>query len=186
MGGPVADLQTHLPLLFELIFSRSVDNFLNYVPELLAQLFEIKPDMLRSDERNISFNEVLDYPNREELISAITGRKVMTLSSKGLTELSDDLSRKHGLDLFEDARERARAAVLVEKRNLVTHNRGLVNRRFQERAGSAGWQLGEKLTFPPDALLSDVTFLLDCVRRIDQRAQVKFGIPASVAPATAG
>ena len=45
------DLQIHLPFVIELIFVKSVDNFLGYLRGLLAVIFRVRPEALRSGEQ---------------------------------------------------------------------------------------------------------------------------------------
>jgi hypothetical protein len=120
---PMDTLSSHLPLLFELIFCRVVDSFLNYISEILMLIFETKLEMLKSSEK-ISIEELFEYQTREELLGALTERKVIALSFKGLVELNDDLVKKLDFQLFMSSDGFERARVLVEKRNLVIHNRG--------------------------------------------------------------
>lgn len=175
-SGPLENLSTHLPLLAELIFCRMVDNFLNYVSELMALIFETKPEMLKSDEK-ISIEEILEYPTREALLNALIERKVLALSFKGMIELNSDLARKIGFALFDDAADLKHAAILVEQRNLVTHNRGCVNRRYLERVSPTQLKLGDRLTFSIGPVKDDLAFLKRCLVHVDQRAQQKFCIP---------
>jgi hypothetical protein len=70
--------------------------------------------MLTSEEK-ITSKEALEYATRSELIAALTERKVIALSFKGLIELNDDLEKKHGLILFGNGADLQRAAILVEK-----------------------------------------------------------------------
>src|SRR5260370_37827463 len=50
-----------------------------------------------------------------------------SLSFKGMMELHNNLQKRFKFTLFERPDELERVAVLVEKRNLVEHNRGVVN-----------------------------------------------------------
>jgi hypothetical protein len=175
-GGPLEELMKYLPLQSELLFSRSIDNVLTYISELLALIFSTRPEMLRSDEK-ISTEWALQYANREDLLAALTERKVHRLSFNGFMDLHDDLNGKFGFRLFQSPKSLGHAASLVEKRNLIAHNRGIVNRRYLERVPSAPEKLGDRLQFDPNEVFDDLTFLTASVIDIDTRAGEKFGIP---------
>jgi len=166
-------LMEQFPLVWELLFERLVDNFLNYVSDSLAMLFTKRPEMLKS-EGTLTYKEVLEYPTREELIAAITERKVIALSFKGLRDLNDDLEKRYALSLFPISANLERAVILVEKRNLIAHNRGIVNRRYLQNVPSATEKLGDKLSFPQKYVLEEQRFLSDSVTDIADRVLNKF------------
>src|ERR1700727_885710 len=44
------EFMSHIPLIFELTFCRSIDNFLTYISESLTSIFEKRPEMLKSSD----------------------------------------------------------------------------------------------------------------------------------------
>lgn len=184
--SPLRNFLKHIPLQSELLFSRSVDNFLSYVSELLALIFATRPEMLKSEEK-ISIEWALQYANREEMLEALTERKIIQLSFQGMVDLHEDLDKKYGFKLYPDSENLQRASIAIEKRNLVAHNRGIVNRRYLSRVKSSQEPLGSRLAFEPNGVVQDVIFLTTTVLDIDRRAAEQFGVPQSeTAPAWSG
>jgi hypothetical protein len=179
LGGPADDLVKYFPLVLEMIFCRSIDNFLNYVSELLALIFTTRPEALKSNEK-ISIQEVLQYRDREELLGALTERRVIGLSFNGLAMLDEELDKTLNFPLFPDSASRERATFLVEQRNLAAHNRCVVNRRYLARVPSATEKLGDRIVFEPKSVVDALGFLIDSIDEIDVRAEIKFGIPRTV------
>lgn len=169
-------LAPHEGLLNELLFCNSIDNFFNYVSDLLTLILTLHPEMLKSDEK-ISVEMVLQYADRAELLAALTERKVQALLFKGMGALNDEVEKKYGFALFEDNPSLSTAVVMVEKRNLITHNRGRVNRKYLERVGAATDRLGDILRFEPADITVATNFLIGAVFDIDKRAAAKFGVP---------
>jgi hypothetical protein len=172
-GEAPVKLAPHIPLVFELAFCRSIDIFLMYVSELLTSVFEYQPKMLMSSEK-VTLEEVLSYSTREELLSAMIEKKVQGLSFKGMKDLHEDLHIKIGFDLFPNQEHLRRSMVLIEKRNLTIHNRGIVNRRYLERVTASSLKLGDRLDFPVEQVVDDLAFLSSAVLDIDTRAGKKF------------
>jgi hypothetical protein len=172
---PAAELGRYLPLFLELLFCRSVDNFLNYVSDLLTLIYRTKPGALKTNEK-VSVADVLEFQDHQELIEALTERRVIGLSLQGMKALHSDLAKTLSFRLFELDSDLDRAAILVERRNLVTHNRGYVNRHFLERVRSAAEKLGDRLTFDIDVVNDDIRFFAVSVLAIDKRAEDKFGL----------
>jgi len=170
------NLFDHLPLISELVFQRFVDNFITYISDLLTVVFTARPEMLKSDEK-ISVKEVLEYETRSDLIAILTERKITALSFKGLTDLSEEVSKKHGVVLFATAGELASAAILVEKRNLIAHNRAIVNRRYLERVPFPSEKIGERLSLSIEQVLAEQGVLGHLVSEMHIRVMGKFVWP---------
>ncbi len=164
---------SHIPLVFELTFCRSIDNFLTYVSESLTSIFEKRPEMLKSSDV-MTVEEIFSYPTRDELLSALIEKKVLALSFKGMKDLNDYLRKTVGFELFPKAEHLQHAIVLIEKRNLAIHNRCLVNRRYLERVPDSGLKIGDRITFVVNEVGDDIAFLADAVLDIETRAIQKF------------
>ena len=127
----------------------------------------------------ITVDFALQYATRQELLEALTERKVLELSFKGMRELNKHMQSQYSFSLFDEETDLERASFLIEKRNLVTHNRSIVNRRYLQRVPSATEALGKSLRFDPLEILKEIHFLTSAARAIDHRARKKFGIPAA-------
>lgn len=175
-AGAVDELTLHLQLFLQMMLGRSVDNFLTYVSELLAVIFGTRPEMLKSNETT-RLDVILQYKRMDDLISALVEKRVTDLAYQGMRDLSKDLSRKIGFDLFEREEDLARAVRIIEVRNLIVHNRAIVNRLFLSRLPDFPASLGDRVDLDGRAVLDDIEFLDSSVSDIDRRAVEKFGLP---------
>jgi hypothetical protein len=116
-------------LFAQLVFQRVVDDFLSYISQLLRLIFATRPEALRSSE-SVRLEEILRYETMDELVRFLVERRVDRLAYLSVEDLADDLQRLLGIELFESGEDLQRAAKLVAIRNLIAHNRGLVNQRF--------------------------------------------------------
>jgi hypothetical protein len=89
-------------------------------------------------------------------------------------DLSDDLSRRLGIPLFENEAALLRAVRLIESRNLIVHNRGIVDRRFKERVPDSPATIGKRLPLPKTG--DELNFLIASVRRLDNLVAKKFDL----------
>jgi hypothetical protein len=180
-AGGQADLVGKLgdgtPLMMNLAFCRFVDQFLIYISDLLTVIFTMRPQMIKVNE-SITVEFALQFSTRDELLAALTERQVIELSFKGMLELNKYLDSRYSFSLFDDKPSLDRITALIERRNLFTHNRGVVNRRYLERVLGADEELGEVLVLNPIQVISDMGFLVGAVMDIDHKAQEKCGIPA--------
>jgi len=149
-GSSIGD---HFPLILEMVFQRFVDAFLTFISDELTIIFKRRPEMLKSNEQ-ISITEVLETSDRDELIGLLMEKKVMALAYKGLLELNQHLLKNFSFALFVDTGELARAAELVEKRNLLAHGHGYVNKRYLGRVPTATEQLGDRLGLSAEEVMN--------------------------------
>ena len=168
-------------MLQELILTRTVDNFLCFVSELLALIYKTKPQMLRSaDQERIDY--ILDFHNMDELRTAIAEKKVERLSFLGLRDLSEWLKSQIGFELFPSVDELRQASLLVEMRNICVHSRGVVGSLSSRRFAEFRNELGKKLDFSHERIREFRCFLENAVFDIDVRATEKFTLPAIQVP----
>jgi hypothetical protein len=175
-GGALEQLRARRHLLLQMMLSRVVDNFLTYVSELLALVFRTRPETLRSSEV-VRLDEVLRHKSIDELVNALADRRVNRLAYLGMRELSDDLAGTLALRLFEDDADLACAVEVIEIRNLIAHNRGIVNQTFLRRVPKSDAQEGEPVALEIDRVMSELKFLTERVFDIDQRVASKFALP---------
>jgi len=167
--------KSHVPLMLELTYCRVVDNYLAYVSGLLAAIYQAKPEALKSND-HVTMEFILQHTNLEELLGAITEKKVLEISFKGLMDLDKYISKHLGFPLIDNENDLKRAAVIIERRNLFTHNRGIINRRYLERVPDCSQKVGEKLILDSITTGQDLAFLGQAVVATDRRACQKFGL----------
>lgn len=165
--------------LLQMVFVRCVDSYLTYISQMLAEIFRVKPETLRSAEM-VRLDFVLQHTTLGDLVSALAEREVERLSYQGMKELSGDLEKRVGFKLFEKAYDLARAIRIIEMRNLIVHNRAFINRRFLSRLPDGEFVLGAKLVVDGDKMIEDLDFLAHSAQDIDARAAAQFNLEKSV------
>jgi hypothetical protein len=172
--------RSFLPLIIETVVTRSVDNFLTYISELLELVFVTRPETLHSDQK-IAVTEVLRYATREELIEALAERRVERLAYQGLSDLTDDLEARLGFKFFTSDDDFQTAVRTIAWRNLIVHNRAVVNNTFLRRVSSCKQKVGDRLRLTVDDAFAGIQSLARAVGDADVRAADKWGLDRSVA-----
>ena len=174
-------LSRYAGFLSETVLTRSVDNFLSYVSELLAAAFRTRPEILRSNEE-VRVDFVLDHRTMDELIEALADRRVERLAYKGLRDLAHYLSDRLGFDLFPEVDEFDAAIFTVECRNLLVHNRGVVNPTFLSRVPDPElFALGERLKLDVETIWGGIRIFDIAVAQADTWAARNWDVPCVVA-----
>ncbi len=174
--GTAGELATHLQLFLQMMLCRAVDNFLTYISELLSLIFGTRPEMLKSNE-TARLEMILQFKTMEDLVGALVERRVTDLAYQGMRDVSKDLSKRIGFELFLNPEELELAVRIIEVRNLIVHNRAIVNRLFLSRLPDYPTHLGDRLELEGKSVLEDIEFLARSVSGIDMRAIEKFSLP---------
>jgi hypothetical protein len=174
-AGARRSFKQFLQFIYELMICRAVENFLAYISELLALVYSSKPEMLKSSEM-VTIEFVIDHTSREELLKALVERKIDKLAYQGMRDLNEELGKRIGFSLFTDQRCLEKAIVVIENRNLIVHNRGIINKIYLTRTSLTDAQLGKPLTLDVDGVGDQLAFLNTTVLDLDRRAAEKFGI----------
>ena len=165
----------HQQMLLEMTFCRNVDGFFVYVSELLAAIFQAKPETLKSAE-SVRLDLILSHTSMADLIATLAETKVSKLSYQGMRDLVRYLAERMGLMLFADPQEFSDAVRVTETRNLIVHNRGKINRTFLTRVDSSTQAIGESVDLSGDSVLTDIELLARAVVDLEKQATSTFGL----------
>lgn len=81
------------PLLTSAIFTKAVDNFLNYLADILSEAFRVKPEALKSNDiKRVDW--ILSFSDFNDLVAAIAEDKVLTLSHSNIKDLDKFMREK--------------------------------------------------------------------------------------------
>lgn len=173
-----ANIKRFARFVMEMMLVRGADNFLTYISELLALVFTSRPETLKSAE-TVKLEEILQHATMDDLVKRLAERRVERLSYQGMKDLQKDLTERLSFEIFPSSEPLSRAMRIIEIRNLLVHNRGIVNRTFQTRTGDSSSMIGGLFKLSPRLVISDLDFLAESVLDIDERAALKFGLARS-------
>ncbi|WP_375158515.1 hypothetical protein [Bradyrhizobium sp. RDT46] len=121
------DGRTSLPDMFLMGLISSYDVFL---ANLLHLVFLLKPEMLSSSERNISFKDLVELGSIEAARNQIIEKEIETLLRQSHHAQFDSLEARLGIPLRKDLEIWPDFVEICERRNLVTHTGGIVSRQY--------------------------------------------------------
>jgi hypothetical protein len=171
----IAELKKNRLLLFYMLHCRLVDNFLTYLSEVLVECFRAKPESMKSSEK-IEISEVLQFDTFSELVDYVADKKVHSLSYQSILDLDDYFQSRFGVNIVL---EEAKSVLLkaVETRNLITHNRGIRNKRYMNKLGEAESTLGVRRDIGIDFYREIDQLLFENIKRLDTSLRKKLGVP---------
>jgi len=179
----------HTPFVIERMLCALAEALLWYLAALLNTVFTLHPyqmlarskstdmDGLRvgaAESAVVALRSVLEYETREQLLTSIIEEKVDRLSYKSLKSLDGYFREALKLPLTEDQTLLQSASRVVAMRNLLVHNRGLVNRRFRGLWGDDAPPLGQRLIVNHKLLNEAYEVVEKLVEDLEARAVRKY------------
>jgi len=190
LGNEPEELEpdAHTAFVRERMLCAVAETFQWYLVSLLRTVFTIHPyQMLARSElcdddtateapndRTIPLRLVLECDTREQLLDSIIEDRVDRLAYKSLKALDAYFRKALKLPLTDDAALFTTASRAVAARNLIVHNRGIINRRFQTLWGDDAPPLGERFNVDDDFLQNAYQAIGDVVADLDLRAALKY------------
>lgn len=176
-ADPLKELTAHTQLLWELLLSRHVDNWLNYVASLLYEIFRARPGMLKTKDAKLDVATVLEQATIDDVVHLLAQRKVHELSYRPFAELCAFFEQQ-GLPIGREE-DRAYISEAIEVRNIAVHNRCVVNEFFVRRVPLAGADaIGKKRWLNVRDVEPLAIVLAHVVREVDAAAVAHFGLSA--------
>ena len=160
--------------LLQMTLARVVDNYIIYFRDLLGLIYAARPETMKSAASNETYEFILEYSTMDDLIAALVAKRMEALEHQGLREFAAYFERL-GFELFTpEALERL--LQLTEQRNIIVHNRGMLNRRYIDTFGTDGDEVGQSLGMTLTDVNDAIDFLATQVTSVDEHASCKFGL----------
>jgi hypothetical protein len=163
----------------QLVAARGAEDFLLYISELLALALRSRPETLRSNEQ-VRLDLILQHDTMENLVSDLAERKVQSLSFQGMRDVATWVQERLGLKLLSNPVSLERTVRIIEVRNLIAHNRAVVNRLFLTRVPDSPAAIGDVLNLHVKDVFDDLEFLGQAVADLDERCVAKLGLAATI------
>lgn len=158
-------------------YCRAIDNFITYFKDILAEVVYKKPKVLSSkDQEKLDF--ILKYDNFEDLLKALSEKKIEELFYKGISDISDYFSKKLGIEIFKDEDAKKEINFFIKQRNLIVHNRGKITKEFINEFDIENYQVDQYLLLNYN-LVSKINlylgnFLIDLDIEISQKFNLDY------------
>lgn len=173
------DYSKQRPLMNQIMLSRAIESFELYLTTAMRDIFLSRPEMLKS-EGKIEISAVIEAGNYSDVIWEIVNKKLHELSYKSLADLRSFISKRTGIELFQNEAAYEMTVLSSEIRNLIAHNDCVVNDVFKAR--TKGIDLPLEVSSTGRILIDDIwlrraSYTLDSlVFDFDERSSAKFEV----------
>jgi hypothetical protein len=166
---------------FQTLTVLAVNNYLNYVSDLIGLVYRTRPETLISEER-VSVSEVLKHESLAEFTEWLAEDRVNRLSFKGFAEIEAFIHKRLGIEMVADAADRQALVGSIALRNLLVHRRGIVDHRYVELLERSGLDSTEVVVgsrVSTSGHLPAMESAIASVRHLEVRAVDKFDLPTA-------
>jgi hypothetical protein len=170
-------LRANSQALLEMFVSRLVDSFQKYLVDVIRDVLHSKPSILSTRQQSLTLEELLKYERIEDLVHDVIERKVNSLSYEGFTDL-EKWCADRGIPIKVPGARRAAVVELIATRNIIAHNRGLVDERYARTVRASKFQVGACRVLDVDYFFEASSLLKSIVFKTDDAVRDKFGLPA--------
>ncbi len=183
-------LGPHFELFCELVACRLVDAFEAYLSEVTMLIFSTVPGTLlvndtASNKRTIDVSTLVDADRDgkpvKDILESIGTQKANSLSYKSLSERHRFWNTSHNFPLFSSDQDKNLASNMCDERNLIVHNRGIVNALFLERIAETGYpfqvDIGDQIKITKERMFELLELTERLVTDIYERASAKWNLP---------
>jgi hypothetical protein len=160
----------------EMFLSRAVDNFQIYIVEILREVLHRQPRILSSSKQELTLGYVLQFDSIDTLTKDWIEGKVTSLSYEGFDNL-EEWCQSRGIPLLVPEGKREQIVELIATRNLIVHNRGIVDERYKKAVSTTKFALRQQRDLVVQDLLSAKELLDYVVNVTDGAIVAKFGLP---------
>lgn len=159
--------------LNSLLLSRAVDLFDTYLVQVIAEVVELQPALLRTSHE-VRLDYVLRFEDMDDLRRDLVERLATRLGSEGLDAIESWFEKSLGISDMHTATSRSDTIEAIATRNVLTHNHGRVDRRFRQKVPGTKRGLGDEVVLGESDLRRMTEAVLNTVDRIDKAVVAKF------------
>lgn len=170
------DLKFYETHLSSMVYTQTIDNLTTYFKDILSEIVKVRPQILKSkDTEKLDF--ILDYRNMDDLIEAISNKKIEELFYKGIEDIEKYFKDRLNIEIFKSENIKDNFNQLIKMRNLSVHNRGKVSKefsiQFSEFKGKEGQYLQYDFPYVSGINLNMFNYLAELDDEISEKFKLK-------------
>jgi len=174
MRKTTEDYKLLLPFLRNQILIFAVASFEFYIKDVVKFIYLKNIHILKDKARNIVYDKLLTFKNLDEVREYVIEKECYSIGYMRYEELANYFLRKFQIN-FSGSRIKKRDMVKIFlMRNLLIHNKGLVNRTFLDKVKNTKYKLGDPIEINEKILKKSMNLLLKQVEYIDSCVVKKF------------
>lgn len=160
------------PIIFQMILSRGVDNFVAYLAGVLASIFCAHPNLLQPKQKAMNNQSLTD-----EQLADLAEDTVNRLTRKSMSKLAEYFANNLNFVLFPNSDDYDKLYYINEVRNIIVHNQAKADKKFISHVSETTLHEGELIQLELNDVLDCLKILKSVAADIDVRAISQFNLP---------
>ena len=168
-GGGLA-ARAHPSFMCNLSLIYMVSLFEYYICDIIKYIYSKKIYLLKTGKKELDYETILSFNTMEELNEHIIEKERETIGYKSYEDIKKYFMNRFKIDFTKLKNENSINPIFVT-RNIIVHNRGVVNEKFLLRVHNSGYKLGDVVKINEEyldkalRLLRSLNFYIDsCVK----------------------
>ena len=157
-------------LIEQILFASAVDNFNCYLSEALVEVLNKDPRPLSG--KKFDAKEAFNFENIDDLRKRILEKFIADLGYQKIDVLVEFLEKNFGVKSLSNWLTKLRLNRLIQIRNIITHNRGIVNKTYLYKSSSKRDVETSKVWV--QGITKPASYLLGLATKVDRELEQKF------------
>ena len=133
-------------IVIKSLFVGMFSEYDSFIGDLLKAIYRIKPDLYKGIKREISLSDLLGFENIEEIKRDILEKEIDTFRRDSYIEQFAVLEQKFNIKTLRAFDEWPVFVEMGQRRNLMTHNDGMVSQQYIQVCTKEGVKFEDKPT----------------------------------------
>ena len=140
--------------------------------DFFQTLFKFKPELMKTKDKHLNYEELLNFSDIDELHECITQEEINSLGYLDIDQIADTLMNKFKFNLKEDFEYWKPLRENYYRRNIIVHNDGKISEIYLKKMSLNKNQQNEELNCDidylwkcHDAIKSYMDFIDDSIRK---------------------
>ncbi len=137
--------------------------------DTVRSLLLINKNPLKNEHRKLNTKEIIEFGNIDNLIHSLIDDELYGFSKRSFKQQADYLKNHFDIDLFKSNVDVVRIDELKATRNLIIHNKGLVDQRYLDTVSKSSFELNDIRTIDSEYLASSINNVKQIIRFINKQ-----------------
>lgn len=168
------DLTEFEPFLLSQIFIFSKSLFDFYIKDLIRNIYLENKDILEKTDKKLTYERIFSFTSLDELYEYVIDRECEKVGYLSYEELCEYLTKKLCLNLFNVEDLKDDMIEICELRNILVHNKGIMNEKFIKKVRKDRYSQGQKIEIDRDLMIRSINMIHEVVTRLDSIAKCTF------------
>ena len=169
-AGIIEDYQTYPGIMCNLFLIFMVSLFEYYICDIIKYIYSKKIYILKTGKKGLDYETILSFKTMDELNEYIIEKERDTIGYKSYEDIKKYFKNKFKID-FTKLKNENTINLIFETRNIIVHNRGIVNEKFLLKVKNSGYKLGDVVKIDEDYLDNALRILRALTFYIDDRVK---------------